>query len=71
LKRLKCPQPELINALRSIGNPICLDAADWLEKMAGSSRAGDLHLRLTGFNQTDARILARGMQDAVAGNALV
>ena len=39
--------------------------------MAGSSRAGDLHLRLTGFNQTDARILARGMQDAVAGNALV
>jgi hypothetical protein len=55
------PQTELINALRSIGKPVCLDAADRLEASAGSPAGVDLHLRRAGLNDADAQILASGM----------
>ena len=47
---------DLITALRSIGTPSCLAAADRLEAATGSQAEFDLHLRRAGLNQTDAEI---------------
>ena len=52
---------ELITALRSIGKPVCLVAADRLAASTGSLAGFDLHLRRAGLNEADARILTRGM----------
>jgi hypothetical protein len=64
------PPTELIKALRLIGKPNCLDAADRLAASTGSPAGFDLHLRRAGLNEGDARILANGMMNANAGNAL-
>ncbi len=61
---------ELIKALRSIGKPACLDAADRLAASTGSLDRFDLHLRRAGLNEADARILANGIMHADAGNRL-
>jgi hypothetical protein len=61
---------DLITALRSIGTPGCLAAADRLEASTGSQAGFDLHLRRAGLNQADAQVLADGMLRAHAGNAL-
>jgi hypothetical protein len=61
---------DLIKALRSIGKPACLDAADRLAASTGSLAGFDLHLRRVGLNVADARVLANGMMHADAGNAL-
>ena len=62
---------KLIKALRSIGKPTCLDAADRLAASTGSLAGFDLHLRRAGLNEADARVLAHGMMHADAGNALL
>lgn len=62
-------QTELISALRSIGTPGCLAAADRLEASTGSQVGFDLHLRSAGLNQADAQVLAGGMLRAGAGHA--
>ncbi len=59
---------ELIVALRSIGKPVCLDAADGLEVSTGSPAGFDLHLRNAGLNAADAQVLASGMLRANARN---
>ena len=64
------PPTELIRALRSIGKPVCLDAADKLAASTGTLAGFDLHLRRAGLNVADARVLANGMMHADAGNAL-
>jgi hypothetical protein len=61
---------ELIKALRSIGKPACLDAADRLAASTGSLAGFDLHLRSAGLNEADARVLANGIMYAENGNAL-
>lgn len=43
---------ELINALRSIGKPVCVVAAD---RMAATKSGFNLHLRRAGLNEVDAR----------------
>ena len=58
---------ELINALRLIGKPACLDAADRLAASTGSLAGFDLNLRNAGLNEADARVLAKGMLNADAG----
>lgn len=62
---------ELIKALRSIGKPTCLDAADQLVASTGSPEGFDLHLRRAGLNEADARVLANGMLHVDAGNSLL
>jgi hypothetical protein len=62
---------ELIKALRSIGKPACLDAADRLAASTGSLAGFDLHLRSAGLNEADARVLANVMLHADAGNVLL
>ena len=61
---------ELIDALRTIGKPVCLAAADRLAASTGSRAGFDLHLRRAGLNEADARVLANGMLHGDAGNAL-
>lgn len=61
---------DLITALRSIGTPGCLAAADRLEAETGSQAGFDLHLRRAGLKQADAQVLADGLLRANAGNAL-
>jgi hypothetical protein len=61
---------DLITALRSIGTPGCLAAADRLEASIGSQAGFDLHLRSAGLSQANAQVLADGMLRANAGNAL-
>ena len=61
---------DLITALRSIGTPGCLAAADRLEAAIGSQVGFDLHLRRAGLNQADAEILADGMLRANTGKAI-
>lgn len=63
--------PELINALRSIGKPVCMDAADRLAASAGTKTGFDLHLRGAGLNEADARVLADGMLRSDAGDGPV
>lgn len=60
-------QTELIRALRSIGKPVCLQAADRLDASTGSVAKFDLHLRHAGLNTTNARVLADGLSRAGAG----
>ena len=61
----------LINALRSIGKPICTDAADRLAIPTGVKAGFDLHLRRAELNEADARVLAAGMLRSDARNGLV
>lgn len=61
---------ELINALRSIGKPVCMDAADRLGASTGTKAGFDLHLRSAGLNEADARVLANGLPRSDAGNGL-
>jgi hypothetical protein len=61
---------ELINALRAIGKPVCLDAADSLAASTGSSAEFDLHLRRAELNEADTRILANGLLGSAADNGL-
>lgn len=61
---------DLITALRSIGTPGCLVAADRLEASTVSQAGFDLHLRRAGLTQADAQVLADGMLRANAGNTL-
>lgn len=61
---------ELITALRSIGTPGCLAAADRLVASTEPQAGFDLHLRRAGLNQTDAQVLADGMLRAHADNTL-
>ena len=61
---------DLITALRSIGTPGCLAAADRLEAAIGSQVGFDLNLRRVGLNQADAEILADGMLRANTGKAI-
>jgi hypothetical protein len=65
------PPNELIKALRSIGKPACLDAADRLSASAESRAGFDLHLRRAGLNEADARVLANGIMDADAEKTLL
>jgi hypothetical protein len=62
---------DLINALRTIGKPVCLDAADRLSALAESRAGFDLHLRRAGLNEADAQVLANGIMDADAAKALL
>lgn len=52
---------ELIKALKSIGKPACMDAADKLAASIGTKADFDLHLRRAELNEADARVLATGM----------
>ncbi len=52
---------ELINALRSIGKPVCLDVADRLASSTRSLTGFDLHLRRAQLNEADAQVLAGGL----------
>lgn len=61
----------LISALRSIGKPICTDAADRLAKSTGINAGFDLHLRNAKLNEADARVLATGLLRSAAGDGLV
>lgn len=67
----KMTPTKLINALRTIGKPVCLDAADQLVALTGSRAGFDLHLRRAGLNGSDARVLADGMLHGDASNALL
>lgn len=59
----------LINALRSIGKPVCSNAADRLA--ATDVNTGfDLHLRRAELNEADARLLAAGLQRSATGDGL-
>lgn len=60
----------LINALRSIGKSVCLDAADRLATSTGTNAGFDLHLRHAELNEADARVLANGMLRSDSGNGL-
>ncbi len=60
----------LINALRSIGKPVCMDAADRLATSTGTNAGFDLHLRRAELNEADARVLANGMLRSDSGNGL-
>jgi hypothetical protein len=60
--------PELINALRSIGTPVCMNAADILATSVETGAGFDLHLRNAGLNEAEAQILARGMRRSNVGN---
>jgi len=57
----------LINALRSIGTPACLKAAESLTTKTGSAAGFDLHLRSAGLTQADAQILADALLATAAG----
>jgi hypothetical protein len=59
---------ELINALRSIGKPVCLDAADRLASSTGSLAGFDLHLRRAQLNEADAQILTNGLLSSTGRN---
>lgn len=63
---------EMITALKSIGKPVCLKAADILASSAGKSRFFNLHLRSADLNVTDAKILADGIKrnTAAGGGSL-
>ena len=61
----------LIKALRSIGKPICFDAADRLAQTSNVRAGFDLHLRRAELSEDDARVLACGLQRSVADNGLV
>ncbi|MFK7997090.1 MAG: hypothetical protein AB8B87_23350 [Granulosicoccus sp.] len=52
---------QLINALRAIGKPVCIDAANTLMKMVNAGSAYNLHLRNADLNDADARMLADAM----------
>ncbi|MFK8036130.1 MAG: hypothetical protein AB8B94_18505 [Hyphomicrobiales bacterium] len=54
---------KLIDALQSIGGPVCLDAANKLETVSADSSGFDLHLRSAGVDAHDARVLANAMQE--------
>lgn len=53
----------LIDALQSIGGPVCLDAANKLETVSLTSGGFNLHLRNAEMDVQDAVILAQAMQD--------
>ena len=53
----------LIDALRSIGKPICLDAAEKLQGLVENSGSFDLHLRRAGLDAEDAMLLAEAMRE--------
>jgi hypothetical protein len=59
---------KLINALRSIEKPVCLDAADRLAASTKSLVGFDLHLRGAGLNEADAQVLANEMLYVDADN---
>lgn len=52
---------ELIHALRSLGTPVCLDAANRLAAFAGAKTGFDLHLRHVGLDKANAQVLAGGL----------
>lgn len=54
----------LIDALRSIGNAVCLSAADRLEASRASNADYDLHLRNAGLGALEAEIIAGAMREA-------
>lgn len=58
----------LINALRSIGKPVCMDAANRLATLTGTSAGFDLLLRRAELNAADAKVLANGMLRSDTGN---
>lgn len=62
--------PELIKALRSIGTPVCMNAADVLAASVQTETGFDLHLRSAGLNEADAQVLADGLRRSDAGNGL-
>ncbi|MFT4708249.1 MAG: hypothetical protein ACJAXK_001756 [Yoonia sp.] len=59
---------ELINALRSVGTPVCVNAADALAASVETGTGFDLHLRSAGLNEAAAQILAHGMRRSDVGN---
>lgn len=59
---------ELIKALRSIGTPVCTNAADALAASVETETGFSLHLRSAGLTEARAQILALGMRQADAGN---
>lgn len=59
---------ELIKALRSIGTPVCTNAADALATSVETETGFSLHLRSAGLNGAEAQILAHGMQGSDASN---
>lgn len=62
--------PELIKALRSIGTPVCMNAADVLAASVQTETGFDLHLRGAGLNEAEAQILAEGLRRSDVGNGL-
>ena len=62
---------DLIHALRSIGTPVCQNAADRLAASTAPERGFNLHLRSAGMNEADAQVLADGIQTSNADNTLM
>lgn len=61
---------ELIDALTSIGKPVCIDVADKLTVSTGTNATFDLHLRRAGLNSADAQVLADAMLRSDTGHGL-
>lgn len=57
----------MAHALRTIGTPVCLRAADRLGSQNGSVTEFDLHLRNAGLDAGAAELLARGMDQTTRG----
>ena len=69
-KTTNMPPDHLINALRSIGKPVCVAAADRLAMSTNNHPEFDLHLRGAELNDTDAQVLAVGIQRSGSGLSL-
>lgn len=53
----------LIDALKFIGGPVCLDAASKLETVRVTGGGFNLHLRSADLDVRDARVLSNAMQE--------
>ncbi|MFK7928127.1 MAG: hypothetical protein AB8H79_08045, partial [Myxococcota bacterium] len=51
----------LLSALRTVGTPVCVHAADRLESASNACAEFDLHLRRSGLNPEHAKTLSEGI----------
>ena len=57
----------LIDALKAIASPVCLEAADRLATTKAGAAQFDLHLRSAGLTDQDAATLADAMRQTAMG----
>lgn len=70
-QRAEMNPPELIRALRIVGKPVCVKAADKIAASLDTNSEFDLHLRSAGLVKADARILASGIKHSNTKNVLL